>query len=58
VVAGRYGFLALVLETEHEARDKGELGALGDRIDATNITLRALVADLEGALKGDVTDDD
>lgn len=58
VVAGRYGFLALVLETKHEARDKGELGALGDRLDATNITLRALVADLEGALKGDVTDDD
>jgi hypothetical protein len=57
VVAGHYGFLALVLETNHEALDKGELGALGDRLDATNITLRGLVADLEKALEGIDSDD-
>ena len=57
VVAGRYGFLALVLETNHEPLDKGELGALSDRLEATHITLRALVADLETALEGIDTDD-
>jgi hypothetical protein len=56
-VAGRYGFLALVLETKHEARDKGELGALGDRLEATNITLRAVIADVEKGLEGEDTDD-
>src|ERR1700733_727183 len=57
VVAGRYGFLALILETNHKALDKGELGALGDRLEATHIRLRALIAALETALEGEVTDD-
>jgi hypothetical protein len=38
--AGRYGFLALVLETNHEVLDKGERVALGDRLDTTSIRLR------------------
>jgi hypothetical protein len=57
VVAGRYGFLALVLETNHEALDKGELVALGDRLHATNIRLRALIADVERGLEGEDSDD-
>jgi hypothetical protein len=52
-LAGRYGFLALVLETNHKALDKGELVALGDRLDATNLRLRALIADLERGLEGE-----
>ena len=57
VVAGRYGFLALALETNHEALGKGEVGALGDRLEATDITLRAVMADLERGLEGNDTDD-
>ena len=57
LVAGRYGFLALVFETNHEAMDKGELGALGDRLDATNITLRAVIADVERRLEGEDNED-
>ena len=57
VVAGRYGFLALVSETNHEASDKGEFGALGDRLEATNVTLRAVIADVERVLEGEDTDD-
>ena len=56
-LAGRYGFLALVLETNHKALDKGELVALGDRLDATNLRLRALIADLERGLEGEEADD-
>ena len=56
VVAGRYGFLALVLETDQQALDKDELLELGDRLDAINIRLLALIADAERGLEGDDTD--
>jgi hypothetical protein len=56
-LAGRYGFLALVLETKHKALDEAELVALGDHLDATNLRLRALIADLERGLEGEETND-
>src|SRR6202035_4051765 len=56
VVAGRYGFLALVLETDQQSLDKDELIALGDRLGAINIRLLALIADAERGLEGDDTD--
>jgi hypothetical protein len=52
VVAGRYGYLALVLETGHHSLDKDELLALGNRLDAINIRLTTLIADVETELEG------
>jgi hypothetical protein len=57
VVVGRYGFLALFLETDQQALDKDELLAFGDRLDAINSRLLALIADVERGLKGDDADD-
>jgi hypothetical protein len=57
VVAGRYGFLALVLETNHETLDKSELVALGDHLDATNLRLHAVIVHVERGLEGEDADD-
>jgi hypothetical protein len=57
VVAGRYGFLALVLESNHEALDKSELVALGDHLDATNLRLHAVIVHVERGLEGEDADD-
>ncbi len=58
VVAGRYGFVALVLETSNDALDdKSELVALGDHLDETNLRLRAVMALVERGLDGEVPDD-
>jgi hypothetical protein len=57
VVAGRYGFLALILETSNESFEKSELVALGDHLDATNLRLREAMAHMERGLDGEDPDD-
>ena len=57
VVAGRYGFLALALETSNEALGKSEVLALGDHLDATDLRLRAVMAHVERGLQREDPDD-
>jgi hypothetical protein len=57
VVAGRYGFLALALETSNEALGKSEVPALSDHLDETDLKLRAVMAHVERGLQSEDPDD-
>jgi len=61
VVAGRYGFLALIVEPKREGSGQGGLTddqmLLGERIDATNVRLLALIAEVEKGLEGNDIDE-
>lgn len=57
VVAGRYGFLALALETSNETLGKSEVLALRDHLDATDLRLRAVMAHVERGLQREDPDD-
>jgi hypothetical protein len=57
VVAGRYGFLALALETSNEALGKSEVLALSDHLDATDLKLRAVMVHVERGLQREDPDD-